>query len=505
MPKSGGEKNRFFYKQRDKWAGNLVELGVMNILMVASEMAPFARCGSLADSMLALPSALQARGMQVSVVLPLYRSAREQTKYKVVPTDVKFMVNVGDASHECRIFESRLENGLQVFFIGKDEFFDRSGLYGADGRDYQDNSARFIFFNKSVLELARRLDPSPDLIHGHDWPCGMLPVFAKYRNLPFPQVFTVHDLGFQGNFWSYDFGLTNLPPDYFSPHGVEFYGSLNFLKSGLLFSDRVVFPSDLFIDEIQRPGQGCGLENLLKENREKLVGIPEGVDDDTWNPQRDTLLPKNYSSADTRGKADCRDGLLKELSLRPSPEGPVLAMVTRLLQDKGLDILLPALDRILASDVRLVVLGRGEAPYEAGLKAAARKHEGKFHYESDSNEDLARKIYAGADILLAPARLEASGSRVMQALRYGAVPVVRASGGLRQLVEDFDPATGMGNGFVFYDFSADALVDCFRRAEEVFKDREVWGRLMARGMQMDCSWAACAERHERLYGQLAGA
>lgn len=472
--------------------------------MAASEMAPFARCGSLADSMLALPSALQARGHQVSVVLPLYRSAREQTQYPLRPTDVKFQVTVGDASHECRIYETLLENGLQVFFIGKDEFFDRSGLFGADGRDYQDNSARFVFFNKSVIELARRLDPSPEVIHGHDWSCGLLPVFGKHRNLPFTQVFTVHDLSFQGNFWSYDFGLTNLPSDYFSPHGVEFYGSMNLLKSGLVFADRVVFPSDLFIDEIQCPGKGCGLEALLRENREKLVGIPEGVDDHTWNPATDPLLLTPYSAANVSGKMNCRKDLLASLELRPDPEGPVLAMVTRLLQDKGLDILLPALDRMLAGDVRLIILGRGEPAYEAGLKAAARKHEGKLHYESDSNEDLARKIYAGADILLAPARLEASGTRVMQALRYGAVPVVRASGGLRQLVEDLDIATGNGNGFVFYDFSADALVDSFRRAEDAFRNPELWRQLMLRGMEMDCSWAASAERHERLYQQLVG-
>ena len=474
----------------------------MNILMAASEMAPFARSGSLADSLLALPSALQARGHQVSVVLPFYRSAREQTTFPAKATGVRFSVQVGDASHECRIWETRMDNGLQVIFLGKDEFFDRSGLYGADGRDYQDNSARFIFFAKAVLELARRLDPSPDLIHGHDWPCGLISVFSKIRNLPFPQVLTVHDLGFQGNFWSYDFGLTNLPQEYFSPKGLEFYGSMNFLKSGLLFADRVIFPSDLFIDEIQRPGHGCGLENLLREQRAKLVGIPEGVDDTTWNPGLDPVIAQQFDAAKPQGKIVCRQVLLQQLGLAPNPTGPILAMVTRLLQDKGFDILLPALDRLLAADVRMVILGRGDAPYEAGLKAAARKYVGKLHYEQDVNEDLARQIYAGADILLAPARIEAGGTRVMQALRYGVVPVVRASGGLRQLVEDYDPATGHGNGFVFYDFTAEALVDSVRRASEAFRKSEVWTQLMGRGMAFDCSWAAAAERHERLYAQL---
>lgn len=474
----------------------------MKILMAASEMAPFARSGSLADSLLALPSALQRRGHQVSVVLPLYRSAREQKDFLPKSTGVNFPVQVGEATHECRIYETRLQNGLQVIFLGKEEFFDRSGLYGADGRDYQDNSARFIFFCKAVLELARRLDPLPDLIHGHDWPCGMIPVFSKHRGLPFPQVLTVHDLGFQGNFWSYDFGLTNLPAEYFAPSGVEFYGSMNFLKSGILFADRVVFPSELFIDEIQQPGHGCGMEALLRENRGKLVGIPEGVDDNTWNPAVDSNIARNYTQENPDGKNACREDLLACLGLRDNPRGPVLAMVTRLLQDKGLDILLPALDRILADDVRLVVLGRGDAPYEAGLKAAARRHLGKFHYEQSTNEDLARKIYAGADILLAPARVEAGGVRVMQALRYGVVPVVRASGGLRQLVEDHDPATGRGNGFVFYQFTPDALVDTIRRASDAFANKSLWLELMRRGMLADCSWGAAAERHERVYEQL---
>jgi starch synthase len=280
---------------------------------------------------------------------------------------------------------------------------------------------------------------------------------------------------------------------------------MNFLKSGIVFADRVVFPSELFIDEIQQPGHGCGMETLLREQRDKLVGIPEGVDDSTWNPAVDPGLAKNYTADDASGKHTCREALLGSLGLRGEPKGPVLAMVTRLLQDKGLDILLPALDRILAGDVRLIVLGRGDAPYEAGLKAAARRHLGKFHYEQDTNEELARKIYAGSDILLAPARVEAGGVRVMQALRYGVVPVVRASGGLRQLVADHDPSTGQGNGFVFYQFTPDALVDTIRRAEEAYMDKALWNEIMRRGMAMDCSWDAAAEKHERLYEQLVRA
>lgn len=476
----------------------------MKILMAATEMAPFARSGSLADSLHSLPEALQARGHQVSVVLPMFRSAREQKAFPLTPTKVRFSVPVGQANYECEVFQTRLPSGLQVFFLRRDEFFDRSGLYGNEGRDYEDNAARFIYFAKAVIELARRLDPTPEVIHGHDWPCGMIPVLAKVRGVTIPQVLTVHDLGFQGNFWSYDFGLTNLPSSYFSPSGVEFYGSLNFLKAGLVFADRVVFPSEILINEAMEPGQGCGLEALLREQRAKLVGIPEAVEPTEWDPSTDSQIAARFSLADPSGKARCRAALLAECDLDQNPTRPVFGMVTRLLRNKGFDILLPALDRLLAGDNRLIVLGQGEPEYEVHLQIAARKHSGKMALLRRTDEIMARKIFAGADILLAPARLEEGGVRTMQAMRYGVVPIARASGGLRQLVEDYDPATGAGTGFVFYDFSANALVDAVRRAEEVWHSQDEWRALLQRVMAMDCSWGAAAERHEKLYRALVG-
>jgi len=476
----------------------------MKILMATSEIAPFARCGSLADTLYELPAALQARGHQVSVALPLYRTAREQTLHPIKPTGVHFAVAVGTASYECEIYETLLPNGVQVFFIRRDEFFDRSGIFGADGRDYQDNSARFIFFAKCVLELARRLNPSPDVIHGHDWPTGMIPVFAKSRNFPIPQVFTVHDLGFQGNFWSYDFGLTNLPGEYFSPSGVEFYGSLNFLKSAIVYADRVIFPSELLVREVQEPGKGCGLEMLLSQVQHKLAGIPPGVDTSLWNPAKDPALAENYSAENPEGKEACKAALLAQIGLDPDPAGPVFAMVTRLLGKKGFDILLPALDRILAPDVRLVILGAGETQYEALLQSASRKHRGRLAHLLEGDESMVRRIYAGSDFLLAPAKLEEGGVRVMQALRYGVVPIVRASGGLRQLVEDYDPVNGNGNGFVFYNFTSDALVDTVRRASEAWENPTLRRLLLGRAMGVDCSWTASAARHEVLYQSLLG-
>lgn len=476
----------------------------MNILMAASEMAPFARSGSLADSVASLPAALQRRGHQVSVILPFYRSAREQKSVPISSAGLKFSVPVGDATMECEIFEAKTDSGIQVFFVGRDEFFDRSGLYGTEGRDYQDNAARFSFFAKCVVEVARRLDPLPDVIHSHDWQCGLVPVFAKFRNLRFPQILTVHDLGFQGNFWSHDFALTNLPADYFSPHGLEFFGSLNYLKGGIQFADRVIFASELFLSEAQEPGKGFGMEGLLREQRDKMAGIPDGVDDLSWNPESDVHLAKKFSASDLSGKSDCCSAILSFCNLKASPAGPVFVVVSRLLQSKGLDILLPALDRILAGDSRMIVAGDGDAPYVAQMKSAMKRHPGKLCFLQSCEEAVLHRVLAGGDILLAPAKLESSGIRTMQALKYGVVPVARASGGLRQIVEDYDPVTKNGNGFVFYDFTSGALVDCVRRAEECFSDVALWKDLVRSGMARDCSWAGSAESHEKLYSQLMG-
>ncbi|HEY5792347.1 MAG TPA: glycogen/starch synthase, partial [Chthoniobacterales bacterium] len=313
--------------------------------MAASEMAPFARTGALADGMAALPSALRQAGHDVRVVLPYYRTIRDGRDFSVRPTKIRFAVPVGEARYDCEIYEARAADGVQVFFIGRDEFFDRSGLYGSSGRDYQDNAARFIFFNKCVIELAKRLTPVPDILHAHDWQAALLPLLAKSQSLPWPVVLSVHDPAYQGNFWSYDFGLTNLPPDYFSARGLEFYGSMNFLKGGILFADRVVLPSELYVSEAQTREFGCGLDAVFRENAGKLAGIPDGVDVTQWDPASGRHLAAPYSAAGLGGKRACRDQLLAQFSLQANPKGPVFAMVSRLVQEKGLDILLPALDR----------------------------------------------------------------------------------------------------------------------------------------------------------------
>lgn len=476
----------------------------MNILMAASEMVPFARTGALAEVMLALPGALREAGHEVSVVLPYYRSIKDAKEFSVRPTKVKFTVPVGEARYDCEIFESRAPNGVQVFFVGRDEFFDRSGLYGTNGRDYQDNAARFTFFNKCVIELARRLNPAPDVIHAHDWQAALLPVLAKQQGMATPVVLTVHDLAFQGNFWSYDFGLTNLTPDYFSARGLEFFGSMNFLKGGILFANRVTLPSERFVREAQTKEFGCGLDAVLREQAGKLVGVPDGLDERTGNPGSDLTLAGAYSAGDLTGKAACRAQLLSDLKLDANPKGPIFALSSRLVQQKGFELLLPIVDRLLSADVRLVLLGTCPAAVETELRGAVKKHSTKLAWIPNEEEAQLRKVLAGADIILAPAPVEPIGLGIRQALRYGALPVARAAGGLSQFVQDFDPSSGAGNGFVFYSFQPDALLDAARRASEVFANSARWEKLVGAAMATDFSWKASAAQLEGLYEQLLG-
>ena len=294
----------------------------MKILMAASEMEPLARTGGLGDVLRSLPAELAKRGHEVSVVLPYYRSIRENRSLKVKSTGVETTVQVGGKRLDAEILTCVAPNGVQVFLVRRDEYFDRSGIYGSEGRAYEDNVERFIYFSKAVVELARRISPAPDIVHVHDWQTALIPVYVKEYGLPFQTVLTIHNLAYQGSFWGIDFGLTNLPGKYFTSSGVEFHGSLNFLKGGILFADAVTTVSEMYAREIQTPEYGCGLEGVLRENSGKMVGILNGADYTTWNPATDRLIPKKYKPGSLAGKKTCRDKLLEEFGLRKIPQAP---------------------------------------------------------------------------------------------------------------------------------------------------------------------------------------
>lgn len=460
----------------------------MKILMAASEMAPFARTGDLADEVGAMAANLQAAGNEVTVVLPFYRCVREDKAVKAKRTKIKLSVPVGPASLPGEVFETATADGVKVLLIARDEFFDRSGLYGTDGRDYQDNSARFIFFTKCALELARRLPVPPDILHVHSWQTALLPVFVRDQRVPIITVLTPHGLEFQGNFWSYDFGLTNLSGDYFSARGVEYYGSMNCLKAGILFADSVVLPGRRHVAEMQTPAHGCGLENVLREQRHKLEGIPDGLDEAAW-----PVLPAGKAA-----KEKARAALLERAGLAPG--GKVFLADSSATLGADIDILLESLDRLPSDDIRVLFLGPVPESSRQALGVAVRRHASVFANVPEVDGALFQMALAGSDFLLLPGPVEPGGELVILALRNGVVPVAAHCGGLRQFVQDHDPATGSGNGFVFYRETTAALVDAVRRAIQTPPDE--LAAIVKAAREADFSWTACARRHEALYARL---
>jgi starch synthase len=471
----------------------------MRIVFAASEMSPLAQTGGLGDALEGLPAQLAARGHDVSVFLPCYRGLRENPALSVRSTGVEITVPIRDRRVPAEILECTAPNGVQIFLVRRDEYFDRSALYGAEGRAYEDNAERFIFFSKVVVEVARRVSPPPEIIHVHDWQTALIPVLIKERRLPFRSVLTIHNLAYQGNFWAPDFGLLNLPGDYFTARGVEFFGEVNLLKGGLLFADQLTTVSERYAREIRTPEFGAGLDAVVREQAHKLHGILNGADSRVWNPADDPLLPQTYSTADLSGKAACREALLAKFELAPSPTGPVLAMVTRLAPQKGIDLLLPLLDRLLSHDVRLIVLGEGDVGFERELAIASRRHTGRFAYHQGLDLPLSHLVYGGADLFLIPSHFEPCGLNAMHGAKYGAVPVARAVGGLYEALRDDDPTTGAGNAVLFHDDSAAAFWDALVRALQHYADGPRWRELVQRAMASDFSWDRAAERYEKVY------
>src|SRR5881398_1481028 len=477
----------------------------MRILMISAEGPPLQRAGALVDVMDALPSALRGRGREVSVALPFYHEIKENRAFKKKDTGIKVDVQVGDKTYVARYLEGRSANGVQLFLIRGDEFFDRAGIYGERGKPYEDNAGRFIFFCKATLELARRLTPQLEILHLHDWAPALAPVFVHGHGLPFSTVLTIHRLAEQGSFWGLDFSLTNLPERFFTLQGIEFFGRLNFLKGGILYSDKITTVSEHYRRQILTPAGAYGLDQVLRENAHRLTAILHGADYTRWNPASDRLLPAHYDPRTLRGKESCRKALLEKMKLTPNPRGPVFGMVTRVVEEKGFEVLMPLLNRLLWDQVRLIILGEGDPTYETALAIAARKFPDKFAYQKDYDEKLAHLIEAGMELSLIPSRFEPAGLSAMYNLKYGALPVARATGGIQEIIGDFDPTVDSGYGFLCYEYSSDAFWDAIKRAREIYRDRNVWMKLMKRAMARNFSWNAAAQRYEELYRQLVGA
>ncbi len=480
----------------------------MRVLFAASEVLPFAKTGGLADVGGALPKALRALGHDVRVVLPRYRMV-DAAKHRLAPILEAVPVPVAGRVETASVLEGRIPPDVPVYFVRCDRYFDRDGLYQVQGVDHPDNAARFAFFSRAVLELSRALDFRPDVIHCHDWQTGLVPTYLRtlYANDPVLAaagvLFTIHNMGYQGLFPAEALATIGLGPDQFTTPGIEFYGQVNLLKAGLVFSDILTTVSRRYSREIQTEAFGCGLEGVLRARSGDVFGILNGIDEEEWDPAKDPHLAAHYAPEDLAGKAACKADLQRAMGLRPDPAAPLFGVISRLAEQKGIDLVANALDTILEVGGQFVLLGTGEPALEERFRTAAIAHAGRVAAVIGFDVALSHKIEAGADFFLMPSRYEPCGLNQMYSLRYGTVPIVRATGGLDDTVTPFNRATGEGNGLKFEAGTADALALAIYRAAGLYRDPAARQRLMANGMRGDFSWDRSAREYETLYHEAA--
>jgi len=484
--------------------------GPLRVCVCTPEAAPLVKTGGLADAAGGLVQALADAGCDVRVVLPAYRAIdRSALGFRSIGAAE---IPLGPSRVEVRLFEGRLPGSrVPVYLIADDASFDRPGLYGEHGTDYPDNLRRFTVYGRGALALLRRLSWSPDVLHCHDWQTALLPIWLRVEPrdavlVATATLLTIHNLAYQGVFAADALPLTGLGPDLFTPRGVEFFGNLNLLKGGLLFADLLSTVSEQYAREIQTEAFGCGLDGVLRERRGDLLGILYGVDYAIWDPAVDRLLPARYTPDDLSGKAVCKAHLQRAQGLAADPTVPLLGMVARLVDQKGLDLVGAAADVILGLGTQLVLLGSGEPRYHALLEDLHARYPSRAAVTLGVDDPLAHLIEAASDVYLMPSRYEPSGLNQLYSLRYGTVPVVRRTGGLADTIVDATPeavAGGVANGFAFDAYTPDAFLDAVKRAVFAFRDVDVWRRLQARGMRQDFSWARAAGRYLEAYRMAA--
>ncbi|MFH1372860.1 MAG: glycogen synthase GlgA [bacterium] len=483
----------------------------MKILIAASEMAPYVKTGGLGDVVGALPEALARLGHQVKVFVPLYRAIDERL-YSLRPLDWTANITVNGRPVPVSLETRRHRRlPLETCFVENTDYFGRRDLYRdpATGTDYSDNDERFIFFARAVLESLRRIDFKPDIIHVHDWQAALIPVYLKTTaaELLFSEiktVLTIHNLAHQGVFHGERFPMLNLPPALFEPTAsFEFYEQVNFMKAAIIYADKITTVSPRYAAEIQSSSElGCGLDGVLQQRRDDLVGILNGVDYSVWSPSRDRRIPHRYHINNLSGKRMNKVALLGRAGLPVRPRSPLIGIISRLVDQKGFDLIAAAADRLFEMDIQMVVLGTGEEKYHRLLADLERKYPDKLRVWLTFDEVLAHFIEAAADIFLMPSRFEPCGLNQMYSLKYGTVPVVREVGGLVDTVVDYDPTGGEGTGFVFSEYEPEAMLNALSRAAELYARPRQWMKLMKAGMRQDFSWARSARLYEKLFEQL---
>ncbi|MDY6863969.1 MAG: glycogen synthase GlgA [Thermodesulfobacteriota bacterium] len=482
----------------------------LKVLFLSSEAVPYAKTGGLADVAGSLPLALKKLGIDIRLVLPLYSMVRKGN-FPIRPLIENLEVPLGMEMFKANILETRADTGLPVYLIERDDLYDRPNLYGNSMGDYYDNLERFTFFTHAALCIIQAISFKPDLIHCNDWQTGLIPALIKgpYHNNPFireiPAVFTIHNLGYQGIFPSEKLSVTGLLKEkFFHPEGIEFWKKISLLKAGIIYSEAITTVSPTYAKEIQTSEYGMGMDGILHHRRAFLYGILNGVDYKLWNPETDTHIPAHYSLENIGGKAQCKESLIKEMGLKLSLKTrPVLGMTTRLDTQKGLDLFVEILNDILNLDVGLVILGSGDEDIlQDKIRAAAEKHPGLVGLKIGFDESIAHRIMAGVDIFLIPSRYEPCGLTQMYALKYGTIPVVRATGGLEDTIIPFDIQSGEGNGFKFGHYKPEALFKAVQDAVELFQNSNAWEKIRENGMKADFSWNRSARAYLEIYQSL---
>lgn len=478
----------------------------LQILFCASEVSPFAKTGGLADVTGALPASLRKLGCDVRIFMPLYRCVRDKVSSLELLVD-DLVIPVGIHDYHVHIWESRTETDIPIYFLEKDELYDRSFIYGSPVRgDYEDNAERFIAFSQATQRLCAALGWNPSIFHLHDWQTGLIAPYFQYIWRYNPSlvrsgtVFTIHNIAYQGLFPSAFFGLTQLPPTTFTLQGFEFWGQVSFLKAGLVYSDFLTTVSPSYSREIQTEAFGYGLEGLLRERRDSLAGILNGIDTREWDPATDPMIPANFSAADLSGKKRCKEALFHYLGFPEEHRGrPLIGMISRLATQKGFDLLERILSDLMSLPVNMVILGTGDAPIEANLKEMQDRFPGRLKLLSQFDEAMAHFIEAGADVFLMPSRYEPCGLNQMYSLRYGTIPVVHATGGLEDSVVDVVKAPVSGTGFKFYEYEPEAFFEAVRTALEMFEREDTWRGLIQKAMAQDFSWDRSAREYIAIY------
>ncbi|NHM33157.1 glycogen synthase GlgA [Neobacillus terrae] len=474
----------------------------MKILFAVSECVPFIKSGGLADVAGSLPKELKKLGTDIRVILPKYKTISEEYKSQMVKV-AEFTVQLGWRKQYCGI-EELVQDGIHFYFVDNEFYFKRSQLYG----EYDDGE-RFAYFTRAVLESLAYLDFYPDILHCHDWHSGMIPFLLKeeysrrreYKHIK--TVFTIHNLQFQGIFPRIVMGdLLGLPEYYFHPHHLEFYGNISFMKAGLVASDKITTVSPTYKDEIQTPYLGERLDGILRQRNSDFVGILNGIDDGLYNPETDEDIAASFHVGELEGRAANKEAVQRLFGLPEDESVPLMAMISRLTNQKGMELVRGVFHEIMETGVQLVVLGTGDPEFEGFFREMSERYSSQCRVYIGFDEKLAHQIYAGADLFLMPSKFEPCGLSQLIAMRYGAIPIVRETGGLNDTVTSYNEFTGQGNGFSFKNFNAHDMLFTIERAVRFYEDKAVWGSIVENAMELDFSWEQSAVKYKELYQEL---